>query len=436
MKRFIDNYLLNWKISKKRKVLLIRGARQVGKTYSVRQLGKAFQFFLEVNFESDKDIHSIFSGNLDPETICMKLSAYYNVPVVDGKTLLFFDEVQACIPAISSLRYFFEKRPGLHLIAAGSLLEFALAQIPSFGVGRIESLYMYPLSFDEFLLANGQETLYRLKQSASPESGFDNIFHKKLLYYLRQFMLLGGMPEVISTFVETGNLIQSQKIIDNLLNGLNDDFAKYRIKVPVSRIRDTLESVVQQSGGKFMLSKVNGNYNHLQIKEAINILEMAGLIQKVTHTAANGLPLGAEANPKKVKLVIFDHGIFHRLLGLEFSKKLLLDDFNFINKGNIAEQFVALEQLKYKAKAQATRLFYWHREKRGSNAEVDFIIVKNGKIIPVEVKSGTTGKMQSLRLFIREKHADYGIRISLENFCTYENIKVYPLYAVHNLLND
>ena len=205
------------------------------------------------------------------------------------------DEVQACIPAISSLRYFFEKRPGLHLIAAGSLLEFALAQIPSFGVGRIESLYMYPLSFDEFLLANGQETLYRLKQSASPESGFDNIFHKKLLYYLRQFMLLGGMPEVISTFVETGNLIQSQKIIDNLLNGLNDDFAKYRIKVPVSRIRDTLESVVQQSGGKFLLSKVNGNYNHLQIKKAINILEMAGLIQKVTHTAANGLPLGAEA---------------------------------------------------------------------------------------------------------------------------------------------
>ncbi len=163
---------------------------------------------------------------------------------------------------------------------------------------------------------------------------------------------------------------------------------------------------------------------------------MAELIHKVTHTAANGLPLGAEANPKKVRLIIFDHGIFHRLLGLEFSKKLLLDDFDFINKGNIAEQFVALEQLKYKLKTRPTQLFYWHREKRGSNAEVDFIIVKNGKIIPVEVKSGTTGKMQSIRIFIREKHADYGIRISLENFCTYENIKVYPLYAVHNLLND
>jgi predicted AAA+ superfamily ATPase len=408
----------------------------VGKTYSVRQLGKTFQYFLEVNFESDKDIHSIFTGNLDPETICMKLSAYYNVPVMDGKTLLFFDEIQACIPAISSLRYFFEKRPELHLIAAGSLLEFALVQIPSFGVGRIESLYMYPLSFDEFLLANGQKTLYKLKQNASPESGFDEIYHKKLLHYLRQFILLGGMPEVISTFIETGNLIQSQKIIDNLINGLTDDFAKYRVKVPVNRIRDTFESVVQQSGGKFVLSKVSGNYNHQQIKETLNLLEMAGLVHKVTHTAANGLPLGAEANPKKVKLIIFDHGIFHRLLGLEFSKKILLDDFDFINKGKIAEQFVALEQLKYQVKTQLTRLFYWHREKRGSNAEVDFIIAKHGKIIPIEVKSGTTGKMQSLRIFIREKHADYGIRISLENFSTYENIKVYPLYAVHNLLND
>ncbi len=431
MKRHINKYLINWKADIKRKVLLLRGARQVGKTYSVRELGKSFRYFLEINFESDRKIHQLFAGDLNPIEICNNLSVYYNIPIIDGETLLFFDEIQACVPAMSSLRFFYEKRPGLHLIAAGSLLEFALSELPSFGMGRIDSLYMYPLSFDEFLLANNEEKLYDIKQNSSPEKPINDVLHSKLLNYFRQFMLTGGLPEVINTLIETGDLLKSQKVLDNLINGLDDDFAKYKKRVPVFRIREVFEAVVQQSGSKFLLSKIAGNSNHQQLKEALKLLEMAGLVFTVTHTAANGLPLGAQVNSKKFKVLMYDQGIFQRILGLDLSSHLLADDFSIANKGALAEQFVGLEIVKYSSVNSKQKLFYWHREKRGSNAEVDYIIQNKEKIVPIEVKSGTQGKMQSLHIFLKEKNIKRGVRISSENFCSYKNINVFPLYAVN-----
>ncbi|RLD58458.1 MAG: ATP-binding protein [Bacteroidetes bacterium] len=434
LRRNIDQYLLNWKVDDNRKALLLRGARQVGKTFSVREFGKSFKYFIEVNFESDDVVRSIFEGNLNPKEICNKLSTYFNIPINNGETLLFLDEIQACIPAISSLRFFFEKLPGLHVIAAGSLLEFALSELPSFGVGRVESVFMYPLSFDEFLLANHEDSLYDLKQNASHTSPIDNIFHTKLTAYLRQFMLTGGLPEVVRVYTETGDLFKTQKILDNLIIGLNDDFSKYKKRVPVSRIRDIFEAVANQSGSKFLFSKIGGNHNYEQLKEARNLLEMAGLIHTVYHTSANGLPLGASTNYKRFKVLLYDHGVYHRTMGLELSKKLLLDSFNPTNKGSIAEQFTGLELIKYTNQHSRKNIYYWHREKRGSNAEVDFIIQKEEKIVPIEVKSGTTGKMQSLRILMNEKGINPGVRVSMENFCKYDNILVYPLYAINNLV--
>ena len=434
MKRFINAHLNSWKTDDKRKVLLLRGARQVGKTYSVREFGKGFRYFLEINFESDKEIHQFFNGNLNPTEICNNLSVYYNTPITDSETLLFFDEIQACVPAMSSLRFFFEKRPELHLIAAGSLLEFALSELPSFGLGRIDSLYMYPLSFDEFLLAHNEEKLYKLKQNSDPSNPLSNVFHYKLLSYLKKFMLTGGLPEVVARYIETGDLLKSQRVLDNLINGLDDDFIKYKKRIPVSRIREVFESVVQQSGNKFMFSKIASSSNQQQLMEALNLLQMAGLVFKVTHTAANGLPLGAQVNTKKFKVLIYDQGIFHRILGFDLSRKLLIDDFSAINKGAIAELFVGLEIVKYSLVSSKQKLFYWHREKRGSNAEVDYITQNENNIVPIEVKSGTQGKMQSLHLFLKEKNIDTGIRISTENFCSYDKIVVYPLYAVNNMI--
>lgn len=433
MKRFIDNQLIDWKQNPARKSLLLRGARQVGKTYSVRNLGKSFTHFLEINFELEKEVHQFFQSDLHPETLCTNLSAYYNIPIIDGETLLFFDEVQACPPAISSLRFFYEKRPGLHVVAAGSLLEFAIRELASFGLGRIESLYMYPLSFDEFLLAQNQDALYQIKKQATPFHPLNPAFHIKLINILKQFLLTGGLPEVVKTFIETNDLRKTQVILDQLITGLEDDFAKYKKLVPVSRIRDVFNSIVFQSGNKFNLSKASLSANHKQIKETLQLLEMAGLVYKVQHSSAEGLPLGAGVHPKRYKVILFDHGIFQRILGLDLSNQLLANDFSTINKGNLAEQFVGMEFVKNFSPNAKPQLFYWHREKRGSNAEVDYLLQRGTNIIPVEVKSGIQGKMQSLFLFLKEKNIPVGVRISLENFNQYDKINVYPLYGVENL---
>jgi len=434
VKRLINQHLLKWKDDPQRKVLLLRGARQVGKTYSVRQLGKTFNHYLEVNFESDKSVHEFFREDLNANEIINNLSAFYNVPIEDGKTLLFLDEIQASVSAITSLRFFREHRPGLHVIAAGSLLEFALSEIPSFGVGRIQHLFMYPLSFVEFLMAKQQEGLLNLIKKADPWEPLPDAIHQKTISFLRQFLVIGGLPEVVDTFVKTGDLRKSQFVIDNLITSLDDDFAKYKKHVPVPRLREVFQSVASQSGNKFILSKAAENANHIQIKETVTLLEMAGLIRRVKHTTASGIPLGYGVNQKKFKMIMFDHGFFQRILGIELSDYLLAKDFESINKGNIAEQFVGTEILKYQHPHSRAELYYWHREKRGSTAEVDYVIQQSEKIIPIEVKSGKHCKMRSMWKFLEEKKAEAGIRISLENFAAYDNIQVYPLYAIVNII--
>jgi len=433
MERFIDPVLLKWKDDPNRKPLLVRGARQVGKTYSIRQLSKRFKFTLEVNFESDKKVHKIFEKDLDPFEICRNLSAFYNVPVQEGVTLLFFDEIQACPAAISSLRFFHEKRPGLHVVSAGSLLEFALNELTSFGVGRIDSLFMFPLSFDEFLIAIGEEKLYQLKADNSFGSPLSQAIHLKLVDHLRKFLILGGLPEVISTYIKTDSYIRTQDILDRLITGFEDDFSKYKKRVPTSRLREVFRYIVFRAGNQFNYSKASETSTFAQIKESLELLEMAGLAYRVQHTAANGIPLGAEVNQKKFKVILFDHGISQRILGLDLPEYLVGNDVYIINKGYLAEQFAGTEIIKNQGIYSRTQLYYWHREKRGSNAEVDYVIARGNHIIPLEVKSGLQGKMQSLRLFLQEKKIGRGIRVSLENFDRYENIMVLPLYAMRNL---
>jgi predicted AAA+ superfamily ATPase len=434
MKRTIDHFLEQWITDTQRKVLLVRGARQVGKTFSIRELAKKFDHYLEVNFELDKSVQQFFKSDLNPDEICKNLMAYYNVSIEDGKTLLFLDEIQACLPAISSLRFFQEKRPGLHVVAAGSLLEFALQELASFGLGRIQFLFMYPLSFKEFLWANSETELSEISRQASPDQPVHEVFHQKLVKYLKQFLITGGLPEVVDVFIRTGNLRSAQTILDQLITGLDDDFAKYKKLVPVQRLREVFQSVAFQSGSQFTLSRVSRELNSEQIKECLMLLEMAGLVYNIKHSSANGIPLGAETNPKKFKVIMFDHGIFQRYLGLELTQQLLADDFETINKGNLAEQFAGTELIKYKSPQSKTQLYYWHREKKGSTAEVDYVIQLSDRIVPVEVKSGKQGKMQSLWVFLKEKNPDRGIRISLENFCQYQGVDVFPLYAIENII--
>ncbi len=415
---------------------MLRGARQVGKSSSVRELSRKFDYFLEVNFEENKDIHGFFTGNLSPENICKNLSLVYDTPVIPGKTLVFFDEIQSCIPAISSMRFFYEKIPDLHLISAGSLLEFALEELPSFGVGRIRSLFMYPMSFKEFLMANELQPLLTAIEEANVNFPLSEPVHKRIIALLKEFLIIGGMPEVVAKYVENGDLRECQAVLDDLIISLQADFTKYKDRIPSIRVRKVFESIVYQSGKKFVYANAVEDTNSNQIHEVVEILILAHLVIPVTHTSANGLPLGAESNSKKRKLMLLDTGVTQRILNLQLSDILLSNDFELVNKGSIAEQYAGLELIKNTSPYQPQQLFYWHREARNSNAEVDYIIQMGNKIIPLEVKSGIRGKMHSLRLFLSEKKTSYGIRTSLENYAKYDNILVMPLYALSDLENE
>jgi predicted AAA+ superfamily ATPase len=401
----------------------------------VRELGKQFDYFIEVNFERDDrelNIKAVFERGLSPKRICEELSLIYQMPVVAGRTLLFFDEVQSCIPAISSLRYFYEEYPELHVIAAGSLLEFALQELPSFGVGRIRSLYLYPFSFDEYLRAMDFHILADALQNASPDNPFSETVHKQCLQQLIRFILVGGMPEAVVTYVRSGSLLECQQVLDDLTLSFYDDFAKYKKRVPTSRLREVFASIVRQTGGKFTYSKASQEANHVQIKQSVELLELAGIIYPVTHTSANGVPLAAEMNTKFRKYLIFDTGIYQRFLQLDLGKLLTAESLEQVNKGALAELFVGLELLKASISVPS-RLYYWQREKSGSSAEIDYVIERHTDIVPVEIKAGTKGSMQSMFQFLSEKNYDYGIRCSMENFGVYRNIRIYPLYAASQL---
>ncbi|MCX6582594.1 MAG: AAA family ATPase [Candidatus Aminicenantes bacterium] len=435
MERAVDQELTRWKQDEQRKVLLVRGARQVGKTYSIRKLGQGFENFVEVNFEEIPGVKTFFEKSLNPHELCEKLSIYFKTPLKPGQTLLFLDEIQACPNAIRSLRFFYEKMPELHVVAAGSLLEFALEEIPSFAVGRIKSLFMYPMTFNEFLIAAGEERLEKLILKSSPENPIDPILHEITLDKLKIFQLLGGMPAVVKTYLEEKDLALCQEVIDDILTTIKDDFAKYKKKFPVVRLQEVFDSIVYQSGNKFKYSNISGEKCQVY-KDALELLVKAGLAHKVYHTAARGVPLGAQLDDKKFKVLLLDTGIYQRVLGLDISSYIVSDFSSIINKGNLAELFVGLELIAHGSQRLHPELYYWHREARSSNAEVDYVISRGGTVIPIEVKSGSRGQMQSMHIFLSERNLAQGIRISGENFSGYDKIKTFPLYAIKNILHS
>lgn len=433
MRRHIDEELTDWKKEPRRNVLLVRGARQVGKTYSIRQLGATFEYFLEVNFEKVTDIHTFFDGSLDPIPINEKLSTYFKIPIIPGKTLLFFDEIQACPNAIRALRFYHEDMPDLHVVAAGSMLEFALSEISSFGVGRISNLFMYPLSFAEFLWATGEERLEAIIAKGNPANPIDPTLHKILLEKFRINQVIGGMPAVVQVYLSQKDLYACQEALDELITILQDDFAKYKHRAPVIKLQEVFRSIAYQTGAKFKYASVAAGEAIYGYKEALELLVKAGLAYKIHHTDARGIPLGAQIDPKKFKVILFDLGIHQRLLGLSLSEQMIHNPKELIQKGGLAEVFVGLEWIARSPSRIRPQLFYWHRETRGSNAEVDYVIQREASIVPLEVKAGTKGQMQSLFLFLKERRLPYAVRFSHENFSRMEKIEVMPIYAVSKL---
>ena len=294
--RIIDRYLEQWAKRNDHKPMLLRGARQVGKSTAVRHLGETFENFVEINFERQPEYKQVFKDNLVVARIVSEISAMSATPIVSGKTLLFFDEIQESQEAIMSLRFFREDMPELHVIAAGSLLEFALSELPTFGVGRIHSMYMYPMTFDEYLEANGETILLDYKRKASSEHPLPESLHNKLTALVRSYFLVGGMPEVVGKWVETHDYLQCQEVQDDIISGYEDDFPKYRKKIDPVLLRLTLRGVAAQVTQKFSYADVGGGYRTEEVKKALEMLLLAGICTQVIRTDANGLPLGSESD--------------------------------------------------------------------------------------------------------------------------------------------
>lgn len=448
--RNIDKYLLEWKDDPFRKTLLLRGARQVGKSTAVRQLAKNFKYFIEVNLEKRPDILNLFENLHDVKEISNRISAIFDIPVQPGKTLLFIDEIQFSKGAIKMLRYFKEDFPELHVVAAGSLLEFVLADLPSFGVGRITSFFMYPFSFEEFLIANGKKTWANEINKASCIHPVFEELHNEIIELWRTFILVGGMPESVAAWVATKNYLKCFEVLQDIRQSYFDDFEKYSSKISPEILRNTLRSVVDQNGKKFIYSKIGEGYRTEVVKEALDALCRAGLIKEISMTAANGLPLGAEVKTKYTKYLMMDTGLMLRIQGMNTDNENEAADFIFnsspidlVNKGTIAEMFAGLEFVKHSNPRIPVDLFYWENTAKGASAEVDFISSYKNTIMPIEIKSGISGKMKSLRMFMASRNLQKGIRSSLENFglldITEESakrtIQIIPLYALYNFRN-
>ena len=321
MKRNITKNLVEWQKKANRKPLLIRGARQTGKTYSIVEFGKAyFKGNVHIfNFEKNPEIHSIFEQNLDSLRILTDLELILNKHIESGIDLLFFDEIQECPKAIMALRYFYEQIPNLHVIAAGSLLEFALQDI-SFPVGRLQMLHMQPMTFEEFLIANDKELLAeKIKQpNIQLSASVLEMLHNELYTYF----ILGGMPECVKIFIETGSLLDPINIQTDLIATFRQDFSKYAGHSDKRCLNSVLSSVAIRIGEQIKYSQLAENYSNPTIKKAFDLLETARLFTKVRAATPGGIPLGASATEKKFKTVFLDIGLLSNLNGFYSDKKV------------------------------------------------------------------------------------------------------------------
>lgn len=443
--RNVDMQLLEWRNDPDHKPLLVRGARQVGKSSAVRKLGKTFKHYVEINLEKQASLQAFFTTDIDVKKTCSKISSAVGIPIIPGKTLLFIDEIQCCIPAIMSLRYFREDYPELHVVAAGSLLEFALADLPSFAVGRIRSLYMYPFSFDEFMRAQGLDMQLDAIRCATPVQPLDDVLHNMMVEQVRSFILVGGLPEAVAAWVKTHDYLACARVHSDIMETYLDDFGKYQERISPDLLRKILRAVALQCGSKFVYNQADEEIRSAMVKRALHKLTKAGLIIPVEHTSADGLPLGAQVSDRSIKYLFLDTGLLLTWQAIPSKEILLASDFELVNKGAMAEVLAGLELMKGNDCFKRSEMYYWHRQSKNASAEVDYLGVRNGVVLPIEVKASTQGAMQSLYLFMRTKHLHAGIRTSLENFAVYDytdhspasddsspvrHIEVHPLYAL------
>ena len=413
MKRNNLKDLSNWKKRKNRKPLVIRGARQVGKTWIVREFGKSeFKNIVEINFDKHKGIASLFDQP-DTHMVLKNLELELNVDIKPGHTLLFLDEIQSAPKVLARLRYFFEDMPDLHIIAAGSLLEFLLEEHDfSMPVGRIEYLFLGPMTFEEFLSGLKEEKLVGYLNQFTFEDSIQEPIHQKLMTYVKSFFIVGGMPGVVDIFREHMDYREALREQQSILQTYVDDFNKYHKRVHQTKINSVFQRIPALIGQKLKYVNLDRSETSAKLSQAIHLLELARVIYCVKHTAGNGLPFEAEANDRNYKTLFLDIGLVQSSLNLQYSEILHSQELISVNSGALAEQYVGQHLLYNTAFFEKPSLYYWNREKKSSTAEIDYLISNEGEIIPVEVKAGKTGSLKSLHLFISKKKSRFAIKFS------------------------
>ncbi|MFO7790473.1 MAG: ATP-binding protein [Bacteroidota bacterium] len=412
MYREIEKYLSEWKESKHRKPLILRGARQVGKTYSVDKFAQEnFSDYLKINIEQEQELHSIFTSR-KPEVILNELSLIYNFTFREGECLLFIDEIQSCPEAIVSLGYFYKQNPDLHIIAAGSLLDHSLNEMSySMPVGRVEFAYMYPMNFFEFLMANNKQGYVDYIKKYQIGEAISDALHKKISEYLRTYFFIGGMPEAVNYYVTENDLSGIEKYHANLISSIEYDFSKYGTRKEQEYLRDILRYTANNIGKKVKYTHVNRHAQSKHLKEAFLKLEMSRIIHLVRHTKASEVPLKQLENQDVFKPVFMDIGLLNHIAGI---KLIGLDELVTAFEGSIAEQFALQEIISSAPPYQEQKLNYWLREAKNSNAEIDCLLQIKNQVIPLEIKAGKTGSLKSLHVFLAEKNKKTGIRLNMD----------------------
>lgn len=429
LKRNIDKVLSEWKNSRTRQPLLVRGARQTGKTFSVMHFGKThFNHTVAVNFEERPEFSGCFTS-MDITEIIEKIAILAGSEIIPGETLLFLDEIQECPPAILSLRYFYEKMPGLHVIAAGSLVEFAFKS-PNFRmpVGRICSLFMEPMSFSEFLDALSYEKLRSYLEKADIQTGIEPIFQEKLEKILQTYLVVGGMPGVVAAYADNASPEEIRILQRSILQTYQADFAKYASTAQHKYMKDVFLATPRLVGTRCKYSHISPHVRSRELKNALNLLTEARCLHQVFHSAGRGIPLEAQKNPKKFKLLFLDTGLMQRALGLD-TRLMLEKNIMTVNRGSITEQFIGQQLLATINCYEDKKLYFWARETKSSRAEVDYLASLGPVVFPAEVKSGKTGTLKSLRLFLDEHpECPFGIRFSGHELFMYDRVLSIPLY--------
>ena len=415
IKRYSENYLQQWYSKKKRKPLVIRGARQVGKSTLVREFSKnCGHSLLELNLEKHLNMESVFK-RLNVTEILNEISLITGKPLnAKSGDILFLDEIQETPSAIPALRYLYEEKPELHVIAAGSLLEFTLKDHNySMPVGRIEYLYLGPISFFEYVTAGNSGHLVSYIQKYNPGDDFSHAAHEQLCSLLREYIIMGGMPEAVAMYLDTDDMTQALQVHHSILDTYRNDFNKYAAGTALQRLQRVYSYVPAAAGEKLKYSNINPTWQARDIRNAVDLLEQAGVIFKVHCTSGAGIPLDANADNKVFKTYFLDVGLMNTASGM---KSLSRDDFlsvRFVNEGKIAEQFVAQHLRFEKEMYIRPQLHYWLREKRKNNAEIDFLIQSGRFPIPVEVKAGKSGSLKSLHLFCEMYNRHNALRFDL-----------------------